>query len=80
MNININNLNHKRIMKQFYNCSINYIISFMLAFPMIALIVLKYALKVVAKILKAIRTIVQVSIVFIRTSKEELVKALSVRD
>lgn len=67
-------------MKKFYNRSINYIISLVLAFPMIALIVLKYALKVVAKILKAIRTIVQVSIVFIRTLKEELVKALSVRD
>lgn len=67
-------------MKRIYNKTICFIVSFMLEFPLLALLVLKYALNVVAKLLKAIRATVQVSVVYIRTLKEELVKALSVKD
>ena len=67
-------------MKRIYNNTICVIVGFVLAFPLLALLAMKYALNVVAKLLKAIRATVQVSIVYIRTLKEELVKALNVRD
>lgn len=67
-------------MKKIYNCSIDYIISIVLAFPMIALIVLKYALKVVDKVLKTIGTIVEVCKGFIITLREKLIEELSVED
>lgn len=67
-------------MKKIYNNTINFIVDFMLASPLVVLILLRYVLDVVAKILKAIRATVQVSIGYIRTLEKELVKALSVKD
>lgn len=67
-------------MKKIYNCSIDYIISIVLAFPMIALIVLEYTLKVVDKVLKTIGTIVEVCKGFIITLREKLIEELSVED
>ena len=52
----------------------------MLAFPLVALLLLRYVLDIVAKILKAIRATVQVSIEYILTLEKELVKALIVKD
>lgn len=66
-------------MKKIYNRSINYIISFVLAFPQITLIVLKYTLTVVAKLLKALRATVQLSGVFVEDLRDELIKILSVK-
>ena len=67
-------------MKKFYNNTIDFIVYFMLAFPLVALLLLRYLLDVVAKILKAIRATVQVSIEYILTLEKELVKALIVKD
>ena len=67
-------------MKRIYNNTIDFIVNFMLAFPLVALLLLRYVLDVVAKILKAIRATVQVSIEYILTLEKELVKALSVKD
>ena len=67
-------------MKRIYNNTIDFIITSILAFPLVALLLLRYLLNVVAKILKAIRATVQVSIEYIRTLEKELVKALSVKD
>ena len=67
-------------MKKIYNNTIDFIFSSMFAFPLLALILLKYVLNVVAKILKAIRATIQVSIGYIRTLEKELVKALSVKE
>ena len=67
-------------MKKFYNNTIDFIVYFMLAFPLVTLLLLRYLLDVVAKILKAIRATVQVSIEYIIKLGKELVKALSVKD
>lgn len=67
-------------MKRIYNNTIDFIITSILAFPLVALLLLRYVIDVVAKILKAIRATVQVSIEYIRTLEKELVKALSVKD
>ena len=67
-------------MKRIYNNTIDFIVYFILAFPLVALLLLRYVLDVVAKILKAIRAIVQVSIEYILTLEKELVKALSVEE
>ena len=67
-------------MKRIYNNTIDFIFTFTLAFPLIALIVLKDVLNVMDKILKAIRATVQVSAEYVRKLKKELVKALSVED
>lgn len=67
-------------MKKIYNNSINAIITGILALPLLVLIVLKYAIKIVAKILKAISTIVRVCIRFIQVLRIELVEVLSVKD
>ena len=67
-------------MKRIYNNTIDFIIISILVFPLVALLLLRYLLDVVAKILKAIRATVQVSIGYIRTLKKELVKALSIKD
>ena len=79
-NLIINNLIHKRIMKRIYNNTIDFIVISILAFPLVALILLRYVIDVVAKILKAIRATVQVSIGDIRTLEKELVEALSVKE
>ena len=67
-------------MKRIYNNTIEFIVISILVFPLVALLLLRYLLDVVAKILKAIRATVQVSIGYIRTLEKELVKALSVKD
>ena len=67
-------------MKRIYNNTIDFIVYFMLAFPLVALLLLRYVLDVVAKILKAIRATVQVSAEYILALEKELVKALSVKD
>lgn len=67
-------------MKRIYNNTIDFIITSILAFPLVALLLLRYVIDVVAKILKAIRATVQVSIEYIRTLEKELVKVLSVKD
>ena len=67
-------------MKRIYNNTIDFIVYFMLAFPLVALLLLRYVLDVVVKILKAIRATVRVSIEYIMTLEKELVKALSVKD
>ena len=67
-------------MKRIYNNTIDFIVYFTLTFPLVALLLLRYVLDVVAKILKAIRATVQVSIEYILTLEKELVKALSVEE
>ena len=67
-------------MKRIYNNTIDFIVNFMLAFPLVALVLLRYVLDVVAKVLKAIRATVQVSAEYVITLEKELVKALSVED
>ena len=67
-------------MKRIYNNTIDFIFSSMFAFPLLALILLRYVLDVVAKILKATRATVRVSIKYIITLEEELVEALSVKE
>lgn len=79
-NLIINNLIHKRIMKRIYNNTIDFIVNSMLGFPLVALLLLRYVLDVIAKILKAIRATVQVSIEYTITLEKELVKALSVEE
>ena len=67
-------------MKRIYNNTIDFIVYFMLAFPLVALLLLRYVLDIVAKILKAIRATVQVSAEYVQKLGRELVKALSVEE
>ena len=67
-------------MKTKYNNIIEWRIMIILAAPFIALLVLKLFLKGVAKLLKVIQAIVQASINYILVLRNELVKALSVKD
>ena len=67
-------------MKTKYNNIIEWIIIIILAAPFIALLALKLFLKGIAKLLKVIQAIVRVSMNYIRVLKDELVKALRVKD
>lgn len=67
-------------MKTKYNNIIEWIIIIILAAPFIALLALKLFLKGIAKLLKVIQAIVQASINYILVLRNELVKALSVKD
>lgn len=67
-------------MKTKYNNIIEWIIMIILAAPFIALLALKWFLKGIAKLLKAIQAIVRVSIKYIRVLIDELVEVLSVKD
>lgn len=67
-------------MKTKYNNIIEWIIMIILAVPFIALLALKLFLKGIAKLLKVIQAIVQASINYILVLRNELVKALSVKD
>ena len=67
-------------MKTKYNNIIEWIIIIILAAPFIVLLALKLFLKGIAKLLKTIQAIVQVSIKYIIVLKDELVKALRVKD
>lgn len=67
-------------MKTKYNNIIEWIIIIILAAPFIALLALKLFLKGIAKLLKIIQAIVRVSMNYILTLRNELVKALRVKD
>ena len=67
-------------MKTKYNNIIKWIIIIILAALFITLLVLKLFLKGIAKLLKVIQAIVQASINYILVLRNELVKALSVKD
>lgn len=67
-------------MKTKYNNIIEWIIIIILAAPFIALLALKLFLKGIAKLLKVIQAIVQASINYILVLRNELVKALRVKD
>ena len=67
-------------MKTKYNNIIEWIIMIILAAPFIALLALKLFLKGIAKLLKVIQAIVQASIKYILVLRNELVKALKVKD
>ena len=67
-------------MKTKYNNIIEWIIMIILAVPFIALLTLKLFLKGIAKLLKVIQAIVQASINYILVLRNELAKALSVKD
>ena len=67
-------------MKTKYNNIIEWIIIIILATPFIVLLALKLFLKGIAKLLKTIQAIVQVSIKYIIVLKDELVKVLRVKD
>lgn len=66
-------------MKTKYNIIITGIIMFILIIPLLTLLVLKYAIKVVAKLIKVIQVVVECSIVYIRTIFKKLVEELSVK-
>ena len=67
-------------MKTKYNNIIEWIIMIILAAPFIGLLALKLFLKGIAKLLKVIQAIVQASINYILVLRNELVKALRVKD
>lgn len=67
-------------MKTKYNNIIEWIIIIILAAPFIALLALKLFLKGIAKLVKVIQAIVQASINYILVLRNELVKALKVKD
>ena len=67
-------------MKTKYNNIIEWIIMIILATPFIALLALKLFLKGIAKLVKAIQAVVQASINYILVLRNELVKALKVKD
>lgn len=67
-------------MKTKYNNIIEWIIIIILAAPFIVLLALKLFLKGIAKLLKVIQAIVQASINYIIVLRNELVKALKVKD
>lgn len=67
-------------MKIKYNNIIEWIIIIILAAPFIALLALKLFLKGIAKLVKVIQAIVQASINYILVLRNELIKALSVKD
>ena len=66
-------------MKTKYNKIIEWIIIIILATPLLALVVLKYVLKVVEKLVKAAQAIVECSIDYVRTIFKKLVEELSVK-
>ena len=67
-------------MKTKYNNIIEWIIIIILAAPFIALLTLELFLKDIAKLLKVIQAIVQISMNYIIVLKGKLVKALRVKD
>ena len=67
-------------MKTKYNNIIEWIIMIILAAPFIALLALKLFFKGITKLIKAIQAIVQASINYILVLRNELVKALKVKD
>ena len=66
-------------MKTKYNIIIEWVIMVILIIPLLALIALKYVLKVVERLVKATRVVVECSIVYVRTIFKKLVEELSVK-
>ena len=66
-------------MKTKCNIIIERIIMLILIVPVLALVALKYVLKVVAKLVQATQVVVKCSINYIRTLYKELVEELSVK-
>lgn len=67
-------------MKTKYNIIIDWIIMVILATPLIALIALKYALKVIARVVEALQAVVKCSINYVMTLYKTLVEVLSVKN
>lgn len=67
-------------MKTKYNTIIDWIIMIILITPLLALLALKYVLKVVERLVKAAQAVVKCSINYIRTLYKDLVEALSVKN
>ena len=67
-------------MKTKYNNIIKWIIIIILAVPFIALLALKYALKIIAKLVKAEQAVVKCSINYVMTLDKTLIEVLSVKD
>ena len=67
-------------MKTKYNNIIEWIIIIILAAPFIALLVLKYVLKVVERLVKVVQEIVKCSLSYVMTLHKTLVEALRVED
>ena len=80
IDIIINNLNHKRIMKRIYNKFIDWTFSVIAVLIYVPLVIVKQTMKVVAKITQAI--IFVVDEVFAATTQiiEGLIEILSVKD
>ena len=66
-------------MKTKYNIIIKRIIMVILIIPLLALVALKYVLKIVERLVKATRVVVECSIVYVRTIFKKLVEELSVK-
>ena len=66
-------------MKTKYNIIIERIIMLILIVPVFTLIALKYVLKVVERLVKAARVVVECSIDYVRTIFKKLVEELSVK-
>ena len=67
-------------MKTKYNNIIEWIIMIILAIPFIALLALKYVLKVVERLVKVAQAVVKCSINYIMTLDETLIEVLSIKD
>lgn len=67
-------------MKTKYNKIIEWIIIVILFVPALVLLALKYVLKVVARLVKAMQVVVEISAKYVQALYEELVEVLSVED
>lgn len=67
-------------MKTKYNIIIEWVIIIILAAPLLALIALKYVLKVVERVIRATQVVVECSIDYVRTIFKKLVEELSVKN
>ena len=66
-------------MKTKYNKIINWIIIFILAFPLLVLFASKYMLKAVARVVEVLQAVVKCSIDYTRALYKELVEVLSLK-
>ena len=67
-------------MKTKYNIIIERIIMLILMIPVLALVALKYVLKVVERLVKVAQAVVKCSLCYVMTLHKTLVEALSVKD
>lgn len=80
IDIIINNLNHKRIMKKIYNYIIDIIISVMFSILASPLLVLHYVFKLIRKISDVIVVITKKSLRVLIKRTTKLVEVISVKD